>query len=91
MSIDLMKEYRKIDDNIMLRMNTTDTHSEASCKEFFKHLSDAYTRREKAVESCLKVSNQIILNNRVVYINKVLLSLWLIDTRRKVRETAKDN
>ena len=55
MNIDLMKEYRKIDDNILLRMNTTNTHSEVSCKEFFKHLSDAYARREKAIGSCLKV------------------------------------
>jgi Caffeine-induced death protein 2 len=52
----MMKEYRKVDDNIMLRMNTTDTHSEAGCAEFFKQLADAYQKREDSVNYCLKVS-----------------------------------
>ncbi|KAJ1906140.1 hypothetical protein IWQ60_012148 [Tieghemiomyces parasiticus] len=50
-----MKELRKIDDNIMLRMNKTDTHSNAACAEFFHHLSKAYVQREQAVNYCLEV------------------------------------
>lgn len=53
----MMKEYRRVDDNIILRMNTTDTHSEAGCGEFFKQLADAYQKREDTVNYCLKVSS----------------------------------
>ncbi|KAH8551103.1 caffeine-induced death protein 2 [Umbelopsis sp. PMI_123] len=55
---EMMKEYRKVDDNIMLRMNTTDTHSEAGCAEFFKQLADAYQKREDTVNYCLKVMDE---------------------------------
>ncbi|CAG8838350.1 25877_t:CDS:2, partial [Gigaspora margarita] len=50
----LMKEYRKIDDNIILRMNTTDTHSEQACAEFFKQLTKAYSKRGQIINRCLK-------------------------------------
>lgn len=52
---ELMKEYRRVDDNIMLRMNTTNTHSEAACADFFKDLAYAYHKREDAMNYCLKV------------------------------------
>ncbi|KAG9292002.1 hypothetical protein G9A89_017901 [Geosiphon pyriformis] len=55
---DLMKEYRKIDDNIMIRLNTTDTHSVTSCEDLFKQLAGAYTKREKAIKSCLKILDE---------------------------------
>lgn len=55
----MMKEYRKVDDNIMLRMNTTDTHSEAGCAEFFKQLAEAYQKREDTVNYCLKVGSKL--------------------------------
>jgi hypothetical protein len=51
-----MKELRRIDDNIMLRMNTTNTHSEAACADFFRQLAAAYERRERAVAFCRGVS-----------------------------------
>jgi hypothetical protein len=60
----MMKEYRKVDDNIMLRMNTTDTHSEAGCAEFFKQLAEAYQKRENTVNYCLKVSADVQTCNR---------------------------
>lgn len=53
--LDLMKEYRKIDDNIMLKLNTTDTHSKEACANFFVELADAYQKREYAIDKCLKV------------------------------------
>ncbi|CAG8455613.1 11077_t:CDS:2 [Diversispora eburnea] len=46
---DVMKGYRKIDDNIMLRMNTTNTHSVENCTQFFKELAEAYSKREKII------------------------------------------
>ncbi|CAB5375979.1 hypothetical protein RhiirA5_424488 [Rhizophagus irregularis] len=52
---DLMKEYRKIDDNIMLKLNTTDTHSKEACANFFVELADAYQKREYAIDKCLKI------------------------------------
>lgn len=50
-----MKEYRKIDDNIMLKLNTTDTYSKEACANFFVELADAYQKREYAIDKCLKV------------------------------------
>ncbi|RUP48644.1 caffeine-induced death protein 2-domain-containing protein [Jimgerdemannia flammicorona] len=55
---ELMKEYRRVDDNIMLRMNTTDTHSESACAAIFTELANAYHKREDAVNYCLKVIDQ---------------------------------
>ncbi|KAL1923060.1 uncharacterized protein VTP21DRAFT_9436 [Calcarisporiella thermophila] len=52
---EIMKELRKPDDNIMLRMNTTDTHSEQACAEFFQQLMNAYRTREDAINKCLKI------------------------------------
>lgn len=50
-----MKELRRVDDNIIPRLNSTDTHSEKACADFFKELADAYSKREQAVNYCLKV------------------------------------
>ncbi|KAI9595304.1 caffeine-induced death protein 2 [Syncephalis fuscata] len=53
-----MKELRRIDDNIMLRMNTTNTYSEASCADFFHQLATAYQRRERAVTYCQNILDE---------------------------------
>ncbi|KAJ1972227.1 hypothetical protein H4R35_004794 [Dimargaris xerosporica] len=50
-----MKELRRLDDNIMIRLNSTNTHSAAACAELFERLSQAYIRREKAINYCLEV------------------------------------
>ncbi|CAG8474696.1 327_t:CDS:2 [Paraglomus occultum] len=89
MDIDLMKEYRKIDDNIMLRMNTTDTHSETSCKEFFKHLSEAYARREKAIDSCLKILDARLEKQQKIieddpYNSDVKNQIFVDETKRRM-------
>ncbi|ORX89244.1 hypothetical protein K493DRAFT_410551 [Basidiobolus meristosporus CBS 931.73] len=55
---DLMKGLRKIDDNIMLQMNTTNIHSEDSCATFFGQLSEAYKKREHTIQYCLKVMDE---------------------------------
>ncbi|KAI8098922.1 caffeine-induced death protein 2 [Halteromyces radiatus] len=52
---DMLKELRRVDDNIILRLNSTDTHSEQACGDFFKQLASAYRKREDAVDYCLKV------------------------------------
>ncbi|CAO3650293.1 unnamed protein product [Cunninghamella blakesleeana] len=52
---EIMKELRRVDDNIIPRLNSTDTHSEGACADFFKQLSSAYRKREQAVDYCLKV------------------------------------
>ena len=53
--IEIMKELRRVDDNIIPRMNMTDTHSEKACGEFFSQLAESYRKRENAVDYCLKV------------------------------------
>jgi len=52
---DVIREFRKIDDNIILKMNTTNTHSKAACADFFKELADAYQKREYVIDKCLKI------------------------------------
>ncbi|SAL99079.1 hypothetical protein [Absidia glauca] len=56
----MMKELRKVDDNIILGLNSTDTHSENACGEFFNRLATAYTKREDAVDYCLKAMDDEI-------------------------------
>jgi hypothetical protein len=56
----MMKELRRVDDNIILGLNSTDTHSENACGEFFNRLATAYRKREQAVDYCLKVMDDEI-------------------------------
>ncbi len=80
-----MKEYRKIDDNIMLRLNTTNTHSEAACADFFKQLVDAYQKRERVVNKCLKVCDVSL----VTYFFLLELIKFILDFRCRVRKKTK--
>ncbi|KAI9025348.1 caffeine-induced death protein 2 [Phycomyces nitens] len=57
---DMMKELRRVDDNIVPRLNSTDTHSETACADFFKQLSTAYAKREHAINYCLKTMDDVI-------------------------------
>lgn len=50
-----MKEFRKVDDNIINRLNSTSTQAEGVCGEFFKQMSEAYAQRDQAIDYCLKV------------------------------------
>ncbi|KAJ1992660.1 hypothetical protein H4R33_000933 [Dimargaris cristalligena] len=61
---EFMKELRRIDDNIILRMNKTDTHSDGACAEFFTNLSRAYTQRDKAIDYCLGVVDKKLENQQ---------------------------
>ncbi|KAJ1646314.1 hypothetical protein IWQ61_010214 [Dispira simplex] len=53
-----LRELRKIDDNIMLRLNRTNTHSQAACADFLQQLAKAYTTREHAIKYCLDVIDE---------------------------------
>ncbi|CAO3647777.1 unnamed protein product [Mucor hiemalis] len=44
---DFMKELRRVDDNIINRLNSTSTQAEGVCGEFFKQMSDAYHKRDE--------------------------------------------
>ncbi|KAI7860503.1 caffeine-induced death protein 2 [Circinella umbellata] len=57
---EIMKELRRVDDNIIPRMNMTDTHSEKACGEFFSQLAESYRKRENAVDYCLKIMDEQI-------------------------------
>ncbi|KAJ2365965.1 hypothetical protein IW150_006070 [Coemansia sp. RSA 2607] len=50
-----MRELRKVDDNIVIRMNTTNTASGDECQAFFRVLQTAYARREHDIAYCLSV------------------------------------
>lgn len=56
--IDFMKEFRKVDDNIINRLNSTSTQAEGVCGEFFKQMSEAYAQRDQAIDYCLKVRSE---------------------------------
>lgn len=58
----MLKEYRRVDDNIMLKLNTTNTHSEASCGELFQQMVDSFMKREKAIKYCLSVFDEDVRN-----------------------------
>ncbi|KAI9310170.1 caffeine-induced death protein 2 [Dichotomocladium elegans] len=64
---EIMKELRRVDDNIIPRLNSTDTHSEKACGEFFAQLAESYRKREQAVDYCLKVMDeQIAKKNKLL-------------------------
>ncbi|CAO0802157.1 unnamed protein product [Mucor circinelloides] len=53
-----MKEFRKVDDNIINRLNSTSTQAEGVCGEFFKQMSEAYAQRDQAIDYCLKLMDE---------------------------------
>ncbi|KAI7823952.1 hypothetical protein BX661DRAFT_185988, partial [Kickxella alabastrina] len=55
-----MRELRKVDDNIILRMNNTNTAAAEDCLAFFNVLRTAYARREHDISYCLSVLEQRI-------------------------------
>ncbi|KAG2212994.1 hypothetical protein PS15m_003254 [Mucor circinelloides] len=55
---DFMKEFRKVDDNIINRLNSTSTQAEGVCGEFFKQMSEAYAQRDQAIDYCLKLMDE---------------------------------
>ncbi|KAF9969551.1 hypothetical protein BGZ73_008055 [Actinomortierella ambigua] len=48
-----MKSFRVLDDNIMLQLNKTNTHSEGACAQFFNDLVEAYAKRDASIKFCL--------------------------------------
>jgi hypothetical protein len=53
-----MKELRKVDDNIINRLNSTSVQAEGVCGDFFKQMSAAYAQRDEAIDYCLKVKRK---------------------------------
>ncbi|KAJ1965944.1 hypothetical protein GGI12_000422 [Dipsacomyces acuminosporus] len=56
----VMKQLRKVDDNIMLRMNNTNTASDSECLAFFHALRTAYMRRDNDISMCVDVMDRTI-------------------------------
>lgn len=50
-----MKELRRVDDNVINRLNSNGTHAEGVCSDFFKQMTEAYAKRDEAINYCLKV------------------------------------
>lgn len=50
-----MKELRRVDDNAINRLNSTSTQADSVCSDFFKQISEAYAKRDEAIDYCLKV------------------------------------
>ncbi|KAG9068414.1 hypothetical protein KI688_010682 [Linnemannia hyalina] len=55
-----MKSFRVLDDNIMLRLNETNTHAEAACANFFNELVAAYQKRDASIKFCLETMDKNI-------------------------------
>ncbi|KAJ1812304.1 hypothetical protein LPJ56_005544, partial [Coemansia sp. RSA 2599] len=49
---------RKVDDNIILRMNSTNTASADECLALFRVLQTAYARREHDISYCVSVLDE---------------------------------
>ncbi|KAF9131339.1 Coiled-coil domain-containing protein 58 [Mortierella sp. 14UC] len=55
-----MKSFRVLDDNIMLRLNETNTLAEAACANFFNELVAAYQKRDASIKFCLETMDKNI-------------------------------
>ncbi|KAJ1786633.1 hypothetical protein LPJ59_005892 [Coemansia sp. RSA 2399] len=56
----VLKHLRQVDDNIILRMNNTNTAAAGECLAVFQILQTAYQRRERDIGMCLSVLDQKI-------------------------------
>ncbi|KAJ2531685.1 hypothetical protein EV175_007201, partial [Coemansia sp. RSA 1933] len=61
----VMKHLRKVDDNIVLRMNTTNTEAAGECLAMFQIMQAAYQRRDRDIGMCLGVLDRKIEEARV--------------------------
>ncbi|KAF9582205.1 Coiled-coil domain-containing protein 58 [Lunasporangiospora selenospora] len=59
-----MKSFRVLDDNIMLRLNETNTHAETACASFFNELVAAYSKRDASIKFCLETMDKNIAAKR---------------------------
>ncbi|KAJ2907596.1 hypothetical protein GGI21_003729 [Coemansia aciculifera] len=50
-----LRQLRKVDDNIILRLNGTDTASHEDCLALFNALQTTYLQRRKAIDKCVGV------------------------------------
>lgn len=50
-----MKELRRVDDNVINRLNSNATQAEGVCSDFFTQMTEAYAKRDEAIDYCLKV------------------------------------
>ncbi|KAF9157926.1 hypothetical protein DFQ26_008168 [Actinomortierella ambigua] len=53
-----MKSFRVLDDNIMLQLNKTNTHSDGACAQFFNDLVAAYAKRDASIKFCLETMDK---------------------------------
>ncbi|KAJ2241860.1 E3 ubiquitin-protein ligase tom1 [Coemansia sp. RSA 475] len=60
----VLRHLRKVDDNIILRMNTTNTAAAGECQIMFGVLQTAYARRDHDIEYCLRVLDRKIDERR---------------------------
>ncbi|KAG0324689.1 hypothetical protein BGZ99_001575 [Dissophora globulifera] len=59
-----MKSFRVLDDNIMLRLNETNTQTEAACASFFNELVAAYQKRDASIKFCLETMDKNIATKK---------------------------
>ncbi|KAJ1941569.1 hypothetical protein FBU59_003464 [Linderina macrospora] len=55
-----MKLLRKVDDNIILRLNNTNTASDQECLAFFRILQTAFARRAQDISMCVDVVGRAV-------------------------------
>ncbi|KAJ1753453.1 hypothetical protein LPJ79_000312 [Coemansia sp. RSA 1821] len=87
----VLRQQRKIDDNIILQMNTTDTAKVSECKALFAVLQAAYQRRDHDIEFCLNVLDQKIKQKQAAGTPSFSLQAqyeWM-DGERKVESIVK--
>ncbi|KAJ2157926.1 hypothetical protein GGF46_004148 [Coemansia sp. RSA 552] len=59
-----LRELRSVDDNIILRLNSTNTAAESECLALFKVLQTAYNRRSHDISYCLGVLDKRIAERK---------------------------
>ncbi|KAJ9049920.1 hypothetical protein DSO57_1019539 [Entomophthora muscae] len=55
---DYLKVLRRVDDNIIPKLNDARTKSAESCTTFLQSLSETYSKREQAINFCAKLVNE---------------------------------
>ncbi|KAJ1921328.1 hypothetical protein H4219_000644 [Mycoemilia scoparia] len=84
---DIMKRLRKVDDNIILQVNNTNSTSPDACRALFEVMANAYTRREEAIRYCTGIIDDDInelkakdKNDSQIY-SKEMLKQWVLNER----------
>ncbi|XP_014244412.1 coiled-coil domain-containing protein 58 [Cimex lectularius] len=104
---DALKKLRDVDDKIVYALNASvpspsfrkEINPESSCKDLFAKLQESHSKREKAIQNCIKVTSEKIATLKqdnegslaaVKHLNKEQTKLRLLRSELGVEEVVRD-